>query len=146
MQPISCNWCVCCCPGRCYGGTKLGAGGLVRAYAGAARDCLRAAPKTFVKRQVSPLADHKLMTLGCMGDCLSEGVNVTVENMHDPLAAHDSTTCRSPVVDTGTALCLVLLYCSWWLSATGAAAGGGTFPGTRRCVQHAAQAWGCCRW
>ena len=30
---------------RWYGGTKLGAGGLVRAYGGAAAECLRAAPR-----------------------------------------------------------------------------------------------------
>ncbi|GBF98226.1 hypothetical protein Rsub_11046 [Raphidocelis subcapitata] len=46
---------------RFFGGIKLGSGGLVRAYGGAARDCLRAAPKVFVKRRalvaaVSPFA------------------------------------------------------------------------------------------
>ncbi len=34
---------------RYYGGIKLGAGGLVRAYGGAARDCLRAAPRATVR-------------------------------------------------------------------------------------------------
>jgi len=31
---------------RHFGGIKLGPGGLIRAYGGAARSCLRAAPKT----------------------------------------------------------------------------------------------------
>lgn len=39
---------------RHFGGVKLGAGGLARAYGGAARDCVRAAPKAFVKAQVRP--------------------------------------------------------------------------------------------
>ncbi|KAI7843529.1 hypothetical protein COHA_002771 [Chlorella ohadii] len=41
---------------RFYGGIKLGAGGLVRAYGGAARDCLRAAPK----RQMTPQVQLRL--------------------------------------------------------------------------------------
>jgi hypothetical protein len=39
---------VCVHGRRFYGGVKLGAGGLVRAYGGAARDCLRSAPKQHV--------------------------------------------------------------------------------------------------
>ncbi len=37
---------------RYFGGIKLGAGGLVRAYGGAAKECLRLAPRVFTKAQV----------------------------------------------------------------------------------------------
>lgn len=43
-------------PCRFYGGVKLGAGGLVRAYGGAARDCLRAARK----QQMTPLMELRM--------------------------------------------------------------------------------------
>jgi len=36
---------------RHFGGTKLGTGGLSRAYGGAARECLRRAPRVFIKRR-----------------------------------------------------------------------------------------------
>lgn len=48
---------------RFYGGIKLGAGGLVRAYGGAARDCLRAAPK----RQMTPQVQLRLQVGGAAG-------------------------------------------------------------------------------
>ena len=38
---------------RFFGGTKLGAGGLVRAYGGAARECLRSGDKIFVRPSVT---------------------------------------------------------------------------------------------
>ena len=38
---------------RYFGGTKLGTGGLVRAYGQAARDCLRSAEKITHHRQVA---------------------------------------------------------------------------------------------
>ncbi len=49
---------------RFFGGTKLGSGGLARAYGGAARDCLRAAPKVFVKRRVAVQAVAPFAALG----------------------------------------------------------------------------------
>jgi len=42
----------------------LGSGGLVRAYGGAARDCLRAANKQFVKRRVEIRAAAPFQSLG----------------------------------------------------------------------------------
>ncbi|KIZ04972.1 IMPACT family member in pol 5'region [Monoraphidium neglectum] len=51
---------------RHFGGIKLGSGGLVRAYGGAARDCLRAAPKQFVKRQIELRAECPFQSLGAV--------------------------------------------------------------------------------
>lgn len=51
---------------RFFGGIKLGSGGLVRAYGGAARDCLRAAPKQFVKRQVEVRVEAPFQSLGAV--------------------------------------------------------------------------------
>lgn len=50
---------------RHYGGVKLGAGGLVRAYGGAARDCLRSAPK----QHVTPKLALRLQVCACMHAC-----------------------------------------------------------------------------
>ena len=51
---------------RWFGGVKLGAGGLARAYGGAARDCLRAAPKAFVKRRARLRAAAPFAALGAV--------------------------------------------------------------------------------
>lgn len=46
MYNTRCPCCTLNTQPRYYGGIKLGAGGLTRAYGQAARDCLRAAPRT----------------------------------------------------------------------------------------------------
>lgn len=51
---------------RHFGGIKLGSGGLVRAYGGAARDCLRSAPKQFVARRVRLRAEAPFQSLGAV--------------------------------------------------------------------------------
>lgn len=44
---------VCVLITRYFGGIKLGAGGLVRAYGGCAQDCLRTAPRVFMERKAA---------------------------------------------------------------------------------------------
>ena len=61
---------------RWFGGIKLGAGGLVRAYGGAAAECLRLAPR-------QPLIAMRQLQLACPFDQL--GV------VHMQLAAHAAT-------------------------------------------------------
>jgi uncharacterized YigZ family protein len=55
---------------RFFGGVKLGAGGLVRAYAGAARECLRAAPKEFRRARVLMEISVPYKTLGAIYSAL----------------------------------------------------------------------------
>lgn len=50
-QGILCNILLSFC--RHFGGTKLGTGGLARAYGGAARECLRIAEKVLFQRQAT---------------------------------------------------------------------------------------------
>ncbi|KAI8472303.1 MAG: hypothetical protein J3K34DRAFT_519915 [Monoraphidium minutum] len=57
---------VCVLVTRHFGGVKLGAGGLARAYGGAARDCLRAAPKRFAARRVVLRAECAFASLGAV--------------------------------------------------------------------------------
>jgi putative IMPACT (imprinted ancient) family translation regulator len=51
---------------RHFGGVKLGTGGLARAYGGAARDCLRSAPKAFVRRRATLAAECPFALLGAV--------------------------------------------------------------------------------
>lgn len=61
---------------RWYGGIKLGAGGLVRAYGGAAAECLRLAPR-------EPLVAWATVELTCPFDDLG--------HVHAALAVHSAT-------------------------------------------------------
>ncbi|PNH12940.1 IMPACT family member in pol 5'region [Tetrabaena socialis] len=49
---------------RYFGGIKLGVGGLARAYGGAAKECLRLAPRVFAKAQVEVLIEASYDELG----------------------------------------------------------------------------------
>lgn len=55
---------------RFFGGVKLGAGGLVRAYAGAARECLKAAPREFRRARVELELSVPYKTLGAIYQAL----------------------------------------------------------------------------
>lgn len=55
---------------RFFGGTKLGAGGLVRAYGGAAKECLKLAPRVFTKAQVLVEVEAAYDELGTVYGCM----------------------------------------------------------------------------
>ncbi|PNW77719.1 hypothetical protein CHLRE_10g448800v5 [Chlamydomonas reinhardtii] len=55
---------------RFFGGVKLGAGGLVRAYGGAAQECLKLAPRVFAKAQVEVVVEASYDELGTIYSCL----------------------------------------------------------------------------
>ncbi|GLC69687.1 hypothetical protein PLESTF_000864800 [Pleodorina starrii] len=55
---------------RYFGGIKLGAGGLVRAYGGAAKECLRLAPRVFAKAQSEVVVEVTYDELGTAYSCL----------------------------------------------------------------------------
>ncbi len=74
---------------RWYGGIKLGAGGLVRAYGGAAAECLRQAERR-------PLVMLKLLTLGCAFDDLG--------SVHAALASHAADKLQEHFDESGATL------------------------------------------
>ncbi|MEP6907977.1 MAG: YigZ family protein [Pseudoxanthomonas sp.] len=78
---------------RWYGGIKLGAGGLVRAYGGAAAECLRQA-----KRR--PLITMCALTLHCRFDDLG--------SVHAALAGHGGVKNEEHFTETGATLVLQL--------------------------------------
>ncbi|GIL75734.1 hypothetical protein Vretimale_15284 [Volvox reticuliferus] len=55
---------------RYFGGVKLGAGGLARAYGGVAKHCLRLAPRVFIKAQLEVVIDITYDELGFIHSCL----------------------------------------------------------------------------
>lgn len=57
---------------RWYGGIKLGAGGLVRAYGGAAAECLRTAPRVAIVHKVSAEFALPFAALATLGARLPE--------------------------------------------------------------------------
>ena len=78
---------------RWYGGIKLGAGGLVRAYGGAAAECLRQAERR-------PLVAMQALTMHCGFDDLG--------NVHAALVAHGAEKEQECFTETGATLQLLL--------------------------------------
>ncbi len=78
---------------RWYGGIKLGAGGLVRAYGGAAAECLRVAERR-------PLLVMQVLWLACAFEDLG--------NVHAALALHSATKLREEFTPAGARLQLQL--------------------------------------
>lgn len=78
---------------RWYGGIKLGAGGLVRAYGGAAAACLRQAERR-------PLVMLKLLVLSCTFDDLG--------SVHAALASHAADKLQEHFGESGSTLQLRL--------------------------------------
>jgi len=74
---------------RWYGGIKLGAGGLVRAYGGAAAECLRTAERRL-------LVDRRELRFGCAFDDLG--------NVHAALPAYGAEKLDEDFNETGAAL------------------------------------------
>lgn len=74
---------------RWYGGIKLGAGGLVRAYGGAASECLRLAPR-------EPLVSLATVELTCPFDDLG--------HVHAALVVHKATKQEEGFDETGARL------------------------------------------
>lgn len=78
---------------RWYGGIKLGAGGLVRAYGGAAAECLRTAPR-------QALVVTTQLVLACLFDDLGA--------VHAALAPHLATRLQESFDENGALLTLEL--------------------------------------
>ncbi|MCP4678843.1 MAG: YigZ family protein [Deltaproteobacteria bacterium] len=57
---------------RYFGGTKLGTGGLVRAYGGTAAKCLNGAPKTEIKQMISVVVDAPFEAIGSVYPVLEQ--------------------------------------------------------------------------
>ena len=78
---------------RWYGGIKLGAGGLVRAYGGAAAECLRQAERL-------PVVAMATLEVACPFDDLG--------SVHAALVAHHAVKCEESFDESGARLVLEL--------------------------------------
>ena len=68
---------------RWYGGIKLGAGGLVRAYGGCAAECLRLAPSIPITRQVECRLAFAFADTGAVHAVLNAHSAVRVDEAFD---------------------------------------------------------------
>lgn len=78
---------------RWYGGIKLGAGGLMRAYGGTAAECLRTAPRR-------ELITYQTARISCPFDALGA--------LHSALDAHQASKLDEDFTDQGSALTIRL--------------------------------------
>ena len=85
-----------CC--RHFGGTKLGTGGLTRAYGGAARECLRSAKKVMFQRQATLYMQVYTHCSLCSHACLQDGSRLFASELYYwvvPLLRLFSGTCMT---------------------------------------------------
>lgn len=69
---------------RHFGGTKLGTGGLARAYGGAAKECLQLAEKITFQRQANVHVKVAEYSCHIMGMLCSARLRTYLEMFHEP--------------------------------------------------------------
>ena len=112
---------ICVLVIRHFGGVKLGTGGLARAYASAARECLRAAPR----REVAPLAEVTVRaTPGALGTAHRAAARLGARRVGEEAYEEDGTT-ATVTFEIGGVGCTGA--CRGGQSGRGA--GGGVVPG-----------------
>lgn len=83
-----------CC--RHFGGTKLGTGGLARAYGSAARECLRSAEKVVFQRQATLRMQVEIVILYnfCITiyACQQDGVRLSASTLYKEALLGSATT------------------------------------------------------
>ena len=73
---------------RWYGGVKLGAGGLVRAYGGAVAECLRRAPRQPIVKQVDAILHCEFSHSGAVHALLSSVEAIRLEERFEADGLH----------------------------------------------------------